>query len=242
MATRKGPRGQGEIFEAEVQRVDTLLAKWGILVGNLGGSRGRRREIATSLATENAGVLTDLVLAAFMAEAETQGVKNPRGWIAGILSDKGEREAYLPEIVKQAAGKSREASRKRKESRGPGDHMIQPGEQEELKKRADQSGRTYSEEVYLARRGAITAYYWADGKSVAEIAEFQGMDKELCREEISKGLQVQFGKTIEEWEADKLTGLKAARKARLAPTKPEAPAASRAQKLKDLRDAPPPPG
>ena len=191
MRTDKDPV---KAFERETNRIDGLLAKWGVHVG--GQWRARRRKLAVVLAREYAGVVSDGVFEAFMEEAKTRSLKNPTRWIADILDDDDERKFYFPEILKMAKGEPKPGSRPE-----PGDRKIHPGSKEEFQRQAESRGTTYSEEVFRARRMWMWSRCWGDRWPMARIADEQGITVEEAREQISAEFKCQDGVTLEEWEA-----------------------------------------
>jgi len=183
-------RDPSRAFSTEVQRVDTLLCKWGINVGNLGGARGRRREIALALAKDFPDQITDLVLDCFIKEGRLQGWKNPRAWAAKVLEDEGERNGYLPEILSQSNGAPRrgdpvEFGRKLRYS---------PGSQEALSRQAEVNGTTVSEEQHYYRQRWIYYRVKFDGVSLDLAAQEACVPLQQAQEEFEAERGVQEGK------------------------------------------------
>lgn len=187
-------------FAAEVQRIDVLMAKWGILLGNLGGNRTRRRELATVLALEHGGIVTDLVFKAFIDEGKLQGIREVRGWLVGILENEAERKAYFPEVIKTSQGSPSSIKGEEKAERGPGDFMEQVGSRAYLQKKANTYGTTLSEETFRARRMWMWSRCWGDRWEFTAIADEQQIPVEQCRKEVSDEMQVQWDRLLNDKE------------------------------------------
>lgn len=194
-----------QAFTAEVSRVDSLLSKWGVLVGGLGDSRARRREISTALARHHPGLLTDRVMEQAMAEARTQSVRNAKAWLVGILGNPEERASYLPELARMAneAKAGDPAVTRDVKQDGPGDRKHDPHSREALAKEADASGRTVGELLHLKRRFAMFGYHCYDRTPIAQVAELQGMTVEDCRAQIDAECKIQTDMSLDEWQASR---------------------------------------
>lgn len=187
--------GKKLTFDKEVDRVDRLLSKWGICVGNLGGAKAQRRELATTLARCHPGVFQEVVFEAMVKEARLQGIQKPPLWIYGILSDEVERSTYLPEILREAA------TPPAVDAGEPGYHMrLKPGTQAYLKKRAELAGTTVEEETKDHQKRWMYARYRWEGWSIAKIAEESNVTREFAKQEISAEMVIQDGCTLQEWE------------------------------------------
>jgi len=182
-------------FDKEVDRVDRLLSKWGISVGNLAGARTKRRELAVTLARCHPGVFTDTVLEVLGKEARLQGIHKPALWIYGLLTDEVERGSYLPEVLRAAA------SPPPVDAGEPGYHMrLHPGTKGYLAQEATKHGTSVAEEAQYRRMRWMYSRYKGDGWSIAKIADESQVTRELAKQEISAEMVIQDGMTLEEWE------------------------------------------
>lgn len=185
-------------FDREVDRVDRLLSKWGISVGNLAGARAKRRELAVTLARGHPGVFTDVLFEAMAKEARLQGIHKPPLWMYGILVDEVERRTYLPELLRGVLRGSQSAPFE------PGGSMrLQPGTQAYLEQQAKLAGTTVEEEAQDRRMKWMYARYRWDGWSTAKIAEESNVTRQFARDEISAEMVIQDGCTLDEWEKSK---------------------------------------
>jgi hypothetical protein len=185
-------------FDKEIDRVDRLLSKWGICVGNLGDAKAKRRELAVTLARCHPGVFTDVVFEVMVKEARLRGLKAVQLWIYGLLSDEVERGAYLPELLREAA------TAPPVDAGEPGFHMrIHPGTPGYLELEAEKHGTTISEESYIRQARWMYARYRGDGWTIARVAEESKVTRQFAREQISAEFVIQTGETLEQWETNK---------------------------------------
>ncbi len=195
-----------EKVSKETQRIDVLLAKWGIGISGMGGQRPRRRAIALVLAQDYGEKVTDQVFQRFFSEAKLRGLKNGSQWVMSILEDEVDRRAYFPEMLKEA-----EEAAKSKPKPDPGDSkVLEAGSKAEYERRAALSGKTVSQEVHLAKRSYMWNRMWGDGYSIEDIAKEQGLSVQDCRYEISKECETQWDRLPNEDELRdlrKTTGL-----------------------------------
>ena len=193
----KYAKGTDKALAKEIQRIDSLMAKWGFLLG-FKEFRARRRELALILAEEYGEEVTDGVFKALMDEGRLQGVQKVHAWALGILEDRNDRKEYLPELFKASQGKK--SSVRGPGQREPGDKMVQPGTREYLEHKASIYGTTLKEETFRARRFRMFSRVWGDRWSLEQTAEEQGIPVEQCRKEVSDEMESQWDRLPTEEE------------------------------------------